>query len=874
MNAEASRGNHLTYRNWLIVALLPVLTLILPALLGHPPVIGDNATQNISLRWLVAQDYRAGHLPTWDPFNWDGTPLLAGFNAGALYPLMVLFILLPANVAMTLTLALCWLLAEVAVAKIAETIGISRWFAVAAGVVFVGTGAFTAQVVHIDMIEGDLASLFALLFLLRLIDASSSHARIANAVGLAISFACAIFAGAPEAMLASLVALGVLFVVRIGYRSLGLGALLATVVAAVVALGLSTPQWLTGLAYTALSNRAHLPANYAGIGPFGYRFLPLILFPFAYGGYSGGYLPNYFGNYNPTEITVAITAVGLAFAIVAIATRHLTTIKPWAKTFLVTLMIVAALLALGSNTPVATLIYHLPLFNLQRLAARYIIDIDLAGVLLAAAGAEYFWDNGRIRPLNNLVTCLLALLGLVTLIVGLTIEIAPQFAFRLVSTNSVPSGRGLLEVRLYVIIEILVTIGVITVLLWPKLAPRISSSGDRSLKVHTVRKLLLAALAFQMLGMAIQFVVLPSFFEPEGNATAPAASQLISGSERYGLYDPRLYLYSRAIDANEQLDRNVFTHTNSIQGYASLSLATYNNLTQTKIQSTLDPSLISLYHKRLNLDLLITSRRYLRVPVAHLSPTALAHHTHRPILQPRGASAFFVGDISGAKSILIRPGAGVSSMQVTVKTLAGSPFVVSNANVNTNGWVPINLPKSVTANVLTSVTVRTHSRLAHARRFDIVVNAGTQKLDVTGPLVNHLNPLQWRSFQGKYSSIDFASLHPTSGFLRSNPTVTILSQHQATNGTLTAKLDVQRPSTVTTTLAYAPGWRASANTGQQLRIINHDGLIALRVPAGISSLTMAYSAPRLRISLILGALSALTLVGLGGYAWVDRKRTI
>jgi hypothetical protein len=874
VTAEASRGDHLSYRNWLIVALLPLLTLILPAVLGHPPVLGDNATQNISLRWLVAQDYRGGHLPSWDPFNWDGTPLLAGFNAGALYPLMLLFILLPASVAMTLTLALCWLLAEVVVAKIAEAIGVSRWFAIAAGVVFVGTGAFTAQVVHIDMIEGDLASLFALLFLLRLIDASSRRTRIINAVGLAISFACAIFAGAPEAMLAGLVALGILFVVRICYRSLGLGALIATAVAATLALGLSAPQWLTGLAYTALSNRAHLPAHYAGVGPFGYRFLPLILFPFAYGGYSGGYLPNYFGNYNPSEITIAITAVGLTFAIVGIATRHLTTIKPWAKTFLVTLMIAAALLALGSNTPVAILIYHLPLFNLQRLASRYIIDIDLGGVLLAAAGAEYFWNSGHIRPLTRLTAYLLSLLGLVTLVVGVAIEVAPRYVFRLVSASSVPSGGVLLEIRLYLIIEIVVTVVVISVLLWPNLAVLAPTFAGRSPSIHTIRKVLIAALSFQMLGMAIQFVVLPSFFEPEGNSKPPAASQLIRGSERYGLYDPKLYLYSRAIFANEQPDRNVFTHTNSIQGYASLSLATFNDLTQTKIQSTLNPSLISLYHQRLNLDLLITSRRYLRVPIDLMTPKVLASHTHRPVMQPRGASAFFVGDISGAKTILLHPGAGVSSMQVIAKTLTGKTFIATEAKVQTNGWATINLPRSFSSKVLVSVAVRARSPLTQARRFDMVIDAGTQELDITGPLVNHLSPMEWRSFQGKYSSIDFASLHPTSGLLRANSTVTILSQHQATDGTITARLDIKRSSTITTTLAYAPGWKASTNNGQHVRIVNQDGLIALKAPKGVISLMIAYTVPNIHISLILGALSGLILLGFASFAWIDRRRTI
>jgi hypothetical protein len=141
---ETGQRRRLSRENWLALALLPILTIVVPALLGHPPILGDNATQNISLRWLVGQDYRQGNMPTWNPFNWDGTPLLAGFNAGALYPLMVLFLLLPAGFAMTLTLALSWILAEFAIVQIARQIGISRWFAIGAGIVFVGSGAAAA----------------------------------------------------------------------------------------------------------------------------------------------------------------------------------------------------------------------------------------------------------------------------------------------------------------------------------------------------------------------------------------------------------------------------------------------------------------------------------------------------------------------------------------------------------------------------------------------------------------------------------------------------------------------------------------------------------------------------------------------------------
>ena len=69
---------------------IPVLIGVPPALVGRPLFPGsgtaDNLTQNYPLRVLAGELLRHGRLPLWDPYIWSGTPLLAGWNAGALYP--------------------------------------------------------------------------------------------------------------------------------------------------------------------------------------------------------------------------------------------------------------------------------------------------------------------------------------------------------------------------------------------------------------------------------------------------------------------------------------------------------------------------------------------------------------------------------------------------------------------------------------------------------------------------------------------------------------------------------------------------------------------------------------------------------------------
>ena len=88
---------------------IPVLMGVPPALAGRPLFPGsgtaDNLTQNYPLRVLAGELLRHGRLPLWDPYIWSGTPLLAGWNAGALYPGTWLFAILPAGAAWAINVA-------------------------------------------------------------------------------------------------------------------------------------------------------------------------------------------------------------------------------------------------------------------------------------------------------------------------------------------------------------------------------------------------------------------------------------------------------------------------------------------------------------------------------------------------------------------------------------------------------------------------------------------------------------------------------------------------------------------------------------------------------------------------------------------------
>ena len=74
---------------------------------------GDDYYQNYPLRVLAGDLIGSGHVPLWNSMIWSGTPLLAGFNAGALYPGTFLFAFLDP--------ILAWVLNEIVVYAVCAT---------------------------------------------------------------------------------------------------------------------------------------------------------------------------------------------------------------------------------------------------------------------------------------------------------------------------------------------------------------------------------------------------------------------------------------------------------------------------------------------------------------------------------------------------------------------------------------------------------------------------------------------------------------------------------------------------------------------------------------------------------------------------------
>lgn len=404
------------------LVLLPLVTYAVPALFGHPVVPGDDTTQSLPLRQLVGRDLAAGHLPVFDPYLWGGTPLLAGWNAGAAYPFTWLFAVLPGAAAWTVTLASAATAAGVGCYAFlrANALGVvASWLG---ALTFAFGGGMAAQVSHIGLVAGMAWVPLALLAILRLTRPAVAAApavaprrgeatcrrleRLGRSAGWAAVLAAAVglvvLAGEPRAVAdaaAVLVLYGGWRLVRLvgaARRSDDRPALtiawgLAGVVAGgVLGVGLGAVQLVPGLAAVATSQRAAVTPFLFSAGSLPAPWLLLLGVPDLLGGSGSLGQPRFFATYNLTEVTgyvgmLPLVAVGSLLG----RLRRRQPVPEWAVWYVVA--VAGVLLALGTNTPLWHLLIHVPLFGGQRLQSRSILVTGLALAVLLA-----YWADGWI----------------------------------------------------------------------------------------------------------------------------------------------------------------------------------------------------------------------------------------------------------------------------------------------------------------------------------------------------------------------------------------------------------------------------------------------------------------------------------------------
>ena len=447
-----------------VLVTLPAVIFGLPALLGHAVLPGDDLTQNLPLRVLAGRDIRAGHLPLLDPYIWSGAPLLAGWNAAAAYPLTWLFAILPGTAAWTVNMIATWAVAGLGMFCFLRALRLASLASLLGAFSFAFAGGMSAQVTHFGLVAGLSWVPLALLSILRLSQdrpvasrpgepagagrevgrggPGGRSGRAGRSVGagrevgrgwlvgkaqpgkhsrestaglaqprrwgwtavLALAIGLMILAGEPRAIDDACVIVllyGVWQVARLGRRA---GPAVISVSAG-LALGvcLGAVQWLPGLTAISSSQRGADSMALYSSGSLPVRWVLLTLVPDLLGGSGSLGQPSFFGFYNLTEVT---SYVGILPLVAAFALLGRLRWRPRPPEWLVwhVMALAGVALALGGNTPLGDLLYHLPLFGDQRLQSRNLLVLDLALAVLLAYWADRpfgigAWAGERARRL-------------------------------------------------------------------------------------------------------------------------------------------------------------------------------------------------------------------------------------------------------------------------------------------------------------------------------------------------------------------------------------------------------------------------------------------------------------------------------------------
>jgi len=667
---------------------LPVLIFAVPAFLGHPVLLGDDSAQNFPLRVLVGSQIRHGHLPIFDPYIWSGAPLLGGWNAGALYPLSFLFVILPGVGAWTLNLVITYWIAGIGSFAFLRA---SRLGAVASflgALSFAFAGAMTAQVVHFGLVAGMSWVPVALLALLRLSErctearSSERHrdarrGRVGWTALLAVACALAILAGEPRAI----VDFSIIIVVYALWRMLRLGRSAGQYAAwvacgIVLAGGLGAVQLLPGAAAVSTSQRALSSYYLFSSGSLYNRCLTLLLVPDLMGGSGSFGQPPFLGGYNLTEVTGYVGLMPLVGSFALLGRLRLRRPAPeWLVWQFLALL--GVLLALGGNTPLWHVLIHIPLFGAQRLQSRNIVIADMGFAFLLA-----YWANSwlvapeergarRSRALGTLPAVLTVAVVVVAFAWG-----AGLLRWLGFSANLARYDGGL---RLWFLPFGFLALGAISLILWGHrigsvLRARVLTTFVVvDIVVFTLMVIVTAAPQYGSGGAppTATTTTAPANSNPQHGAGSQEASPKAStpppspgatfetpptllgasayaGSGRFAVYDPDL-LNGRGLDTLGAPDLNVPVGVPSIQGYGSIVDGTYASETGTHQSTGLGQNILDPLAVRdgtldqLDTTVLFAPRDYFLVTevgeVAAPDPSA-----GRRQLSPSGAATWYFGE--------------------------------------------------------------------------------------------------------------------------------------------------------------------------------------------------------------------------------------
>ncbi len=847
-----------------LLILIPLITFVVPAALGHPIMQRDDGDQNYPLRVLVGRQLSAGHLPLLNPYIWSGAPLLAGWNAGAAYPFTWLFAILPDTAAWAANEVVCYVTAGVGLYVFLRHKNIRPLGAWLGAVTFAMSGSFAIQVEHFGLVAGVSWVPWAMLALSKLSGPLSPRRRVVWATLLGIFGAMCVLAGEPRAIDDAAVVLGLYalwLLVRSGqlrwhYLGSAVGGLL-------LAIFLSAVQWLPGLHAVSGSQRAEATYDLFSSGSLHIPWLSLLTVPVLLGGSGSFQLPGFFSGYNLPEIAYYVGLFPLVGAIALLGTLRRGKGTP---EFVIWHIIagVGLILALGGHTPLGPVLYHLPLFGSQRLQSRNVMVTDVAIAVLFG-----YWVERWLASPKKVTALGLIPIGVATFFCVLGMA-APGVLAPLLGVPRAGNqvARMLPMYGAYLAIAVLTAA---VLLVGVRLRGRLRAG-------------LLTGILVADLGLTMSTVVVYVDTRPAGphdailsaaDGSAHEAPLRVSASSigrdaRFLVYGPN-GVASYDMGGVGITDLNILRNTYTMQGYSAIVDGHYASVTGTHLDTGQGHNTVSLQAlgdgtlDQLNARYLMTLPRYL----LSNSATEESHPVTRAVAAG-GSTTWFLGQSFDLSSVSVPVASGHARIglllpngktqwlpagQSTLRHPVAAAGLVAQA---TGGPAKVSSPTVVTTNGQHLVADGALQQALSTHDWQFAGNLDTYSV-FTNPSADPLLTVQ--PLPGR--SLGSASVRRLTG----DPLFPTSARVSSANGAMVVR-----------SVSAIPGWSATwtpngGGDAQKLPIKEHGLVQAVAVPAGKGVLSWRYDPPGFRVGAVLNLVGLAVLVGSAAYVAVSRRRS-
>lgn len=390
------------------------------------PILTDVVSFTYPMQTLAVDLMKAGQLPFWNSLILSGTPLLANFQSAPFSPTVFVYFLFDKLTAWSVQIILQHILAVAFTFILLRHWKVSKIGSIIGGIVFAFAGF---NLIWSQWNGHALAASFIPLLLL-FTDRWFEKGKFLDGVGVTVALTLQILSGYPQVVLYTIVAAGILWLVRSflpagrqGVRRDWMAKTVFFSIFAIFALGISAFQVWPGAELLSLSQRG------VEALPFEWAFLPwqkVITF-FAPDYYGNHATQNYWGPQDYTSNTGFVGVVAFILASLALFSKRAKS----EKKFLIVLL--AASLILAFPTPVSIGLWRSGIFGLQAASAhRALVLWNLAIAAMAGFGVDYILESkSKFKYKFALIIPYLIIgsFGAVTLYLFLTTRPAPELFF-------------------------------------------------------------------------------------------------------------------------------------------------------------------------------------------------------------------------------------------------------------------------------------------------------------------------------------------------------------------------------------------------------------------------------------------------------------